>query len=304
MMQHQGEVIAVDQVNVSSGGKPEMTHREGEVLAVDQLSVSFSGRTVLHDVSFTLRAGEFCGLIGANGSGKTTLLRAILGSQALDAGTVRIGCSNGRGGVPARGSSIGYVPQKISLDPYMPLRSRDVVALGLDGHRLGLPLPSRARRNLVDEMLKAVNATQFAEQRIGNLSGGEQQRVLIAHALVRRPGLLLLDEPLANLDIRSSAEIVAVLHQLSVKYLITVLLSAHDMNPLLPAMDRVVYLANGHAVSGRTDEVIRTDVLSRLYGYHIDVIRVHGRVVVIAAEAPGEILAAIEKHPAHVTPVP
>jgi zinc/manganese transport system ATP-binding protein len=304
MMDQEDEMLAVDQVSVSFGAKPEMTYQEGEVLAVDQVSVSFSGRTVLQDVSFKLRAGEFCGLIGANGSGKTTLLRAILGSQALGAGTVRIGCSNGRGGLSSRGSSLGYVPQKISLDPYMPLRARDVVALGLDGHRLGLPLPSRARRSLIDEILKAVNATHFAEQRIGKLSGGEQQRVLIAHALVRRPRLLLLDEPLANLDMRSAAEIVAVLHQLSVKHSITVLLSAHDMNPLLPAMVRVVYLANGRAVSGKTDDVIRTDVLSRLYGYHIDVIRVHGRVLVIAADAPGEIIAAIEKHPAHVAPVP
>lgn len=281
-----------------------MMHQESEVLAVDQVSVSFSGHTVLQDVCFTLRAGEFCGLIGANGSGKTTLLRAILGSQAPNGGTIRISRSNGYSNLSSRGSSIGYVPQKIALDPYMPLRARDVVALGLDGQRLGLPLPSRARRNLIDEMLKAVNAAQFAEQRIGNLSGGEQQRVLIAHALVRRPRLLLLDEPLGNLDMRSAAEIVEVLRQLSVQHLITVLLSAHDMNPLLPVMDRIVYLANGHAVSGKTDDVIRTDVLSRLYGYHIDVIRVHGRVVVIAANSPRDILAAIEKHPAHVAPVP
>jgi len=304
MMQRESDLLAVDRPGGALGGKPELTQHDGEVLAVDRVSVSFPGRTVLSDVSFTLRAGEFCGLIGANGSGKTTLLRAILGSQALDAGTVRIGYSNGRGGLASRRSSIGYVPQKIALDPYMPLRARDVVALGLDGHRLGLPLPSRARRNLIDEMLKAVNAMQFAEQRIGNLSGGEQQRVLIAHALVRRPRALLLDEPLANLDIRSAAEIVALLRQHSVKHLVTVLLSAHDMNPLLPVMDRVVYLANGHAVSGKTDDVIRTDVLSRLYGYHIDVIRVHGRVVVIAADSPRDILAAIEKHPAHVAPVP
>jgi zinc/manganese transport system ATP-binding protein len=281
-----------------------MMHQEGEVLAVNQASVSFSRRTVLQDVSFTLRAGEFCGLIGANGSGKTTLLRAILGSQALGAGTVRIGCANGRGWLAPRGSLIGYVPQNVALDPYMPLRARDVVALGLDGRRLGLPLPSQARRNLIDEMLKVVNATHFSERRIGDLSGGEQQRVLLAHALVRRPQLLLLDEPLANLDMRSVAEIVTVLHQLCVRHLITVLLTAHDMNPLLPVMDRVVYLANGHAVSGETDEVIRTDVLSRLYGYHIDVIRVHGRVLVIAADSPGDILAAIERDPAHVAPVP
>jgi zinc/manganese transport system ATP-binding protein len=276
-----------------------MTCQESEVLAVDRLSVSFSGRIVLQDVGFTLRAGEFCGLIGANGSGKTTLLRTILGFQAPQAGRVRIARSNGRFNLP----SIGYVPQKIALDSSIPLRTRDVVALGLDGHRFGLPLPSRQRRGLVDEMLKAVDAESFADQRVGNLSGGQQQRVLIAHALVRRPRLLLLDEPLANLDIGSAAEIVALLRQLSAVHRITVLLSAHDMNPLLPAMDRIVYLANGRAASGKTDDVIRTDVLSELYGYHIDVIRVHGRVLVIAADAPGEILAAIEKYPAHVAQV-
>ncbi len=277
-----------------------MPQQECDVLTVDQVSVSFSGRAVLEGVSFTLRAGEFCGLIGTNGSGKTTLLRTILGFQTPGAGHVRFDRTSGPGGL----RSIGYVPQKIALDPYMPLRARDVVALGLDGHRFGLPFPSRAHRGFVAEMLAAVDAEKFADQRIGSLSGGQQQRVLIAHALVRRPRLLLLDEPLANLDMRSAAEIVALLHQLSTEHRITVLLSAHDMNPLLPAMDRIVYLANGHAASGRTDEVIRTDVLSRLYGYHIDVIRVHGRVLVIAADAPGEIVSAIEKYPAHVAQIP
>jgi zinc/manganese transport system ATP-binding protein len=303
-MMQEGQALIVERTGVSIGGKPQTIEHEGEVLAVDRVSVSFPGRTILQDVSFTLGVGEFCGLIGTNGSGKTTLLRAIIGSQSLDAGIIRIDRSNGAGGHDSRVSPIGYVPQKIALDPNMPLRARDVVALGLDGNRLGLPLPSRTRRKLVDEMLTSVNAMQFAEQRIGNLSGGEQQRVLIAHALVRRPRLLLLDEPLANLDMRSAAEIVTLLRRHSVKHSIAVLLSAHDMNPLLSAMDRVVYLANGHAVSGKTDDVIRTDVLSRLYGYHIDVVRVHGRVVVIAAESPGDILAALEKHPAHVAPVP
>jgi len=277
-----------------------MTSKEDEVLTVDRVSVSFSGRAVLHEVGFKLFAGEFCGLIGANGSGKTTLLRTILGFQTPGAGRVGIAGAHGVAGRP----SVGYVPQKVFLDPYLPLRAKDVVALGLDGNRFGLPLPSRARRNAVDEMLTAVNAESFASQRVGNLSDGQQQRVLIAHALVRRPRLLLLDEPLANLDMRSAAEIVGLLRRLSAEHTITILLSAHDINPLLPVMDRVVYLANGHAASGRTDDVIRTDVLSKLYGYHIDVIRVHGRVLVIATEAPEEIGAAIEIHPAHVAQVP
>ena len=242
---------------------------------MQRLSVWLSGRQVLHDVSFTLAAGQFCGLIGANGSGKTTLLRTILGLQRADGGEISI--AGGR-------TSLGYVPQKTVLDPEIPLRARDLVALGLDGHRFGLPLPSAARRRRVDEMLHAVDAEAFAGQRVGRLSGGQQQRVLIAHALVRRPRLLLLDEPLASLDLRSAAEIVSLLRRVAAEYGITVLLSAHDMNPLLPVMDRVVYLAHGRAASGRTDEVVRTEVLSGLYGYHIDVIRVHGRVLVVTRE--------------------
>jgi len=267
-----------------------------EVLAVRQASVSLSGRSVLKDIDFALESGEFCGLIGANGSGKTTLLRAILGFVAPSSGSIAI---NG-GGL----ASIGYVPQKFALDPFMPMRARDLVALGLDGNRPGLPLPSRRRRQKVDEMLEAVEATPFADQRIGRLSGGQQQRLLIAHALIRRPRLLLLDEPLANLDMRSVAGIVALLRRLSREFQTTVLLSAHDMNPLLSVMDRIVYLAHGRAASGGTDAVVRTEVLSQLYGYHIDVVRVHGRVLVVAAEAEGDAVAAIERDPVHVAQVP
>ena len=174
----------------------------------------------------------------------------------------------------------------------------------LDGNRLGLPLPSSRRRRRVDEMLEAVDATAFADQRIGSLSGGQQQRVLIAHALIRRPRLLLLDEPLANLDIRSVAGIVGLLRRLSREFQTTVLLSAHDMNPLLPAMDRIVYLAHGRAASGRTEEVVRTEILSRLYGYHIDVLRVHGRVLVVASEGEDDACAALACDPVHVIDVP
>ncbi len=268
-------------------------------LAVEGLCVALGGRQVLRNVSFELEAGEFCALIGSNGSGKTTLLRAILGFIPIDSG--RIGLD---GDAPGAAGRIGYVPQKIALDPSLPLRARDVVALGLDGARLGPPLPSKRRTAQVEQMLQAVGAAGFADQRVGLLSGGQQQRVLVAHALVRRPRLLLLDEPLANLDVRSTAEIVALLRRLSREYGAAVLLSAHDMNPLLPAMDRIVYLANGSAVAGRADEVVRTEVLSSLYGYHVDVVRVHGRVVVVAAEARDEIRDAVARDPVHTAPVP
>jgi zinc/manganese transport system ATP-binding protein len=255
-----------------------------ELLRLEGIGVRLGGRQILRDVSFTVRAGEFTGLIGPNGAGKTTLLKVILGLQAPASGRVLLNGSPRprRGG----GRLIGYVPQKLAVDQDMPLRARDVVALGIDGHRLGLPLPSAARRDLVDEALRAVGADQYADARVGELSGGEQQRVMIAHAVISRPRLLLLDEPLANLDLHSEQGIVAVLARLAREQQIAVLISAHDMNPLMRETSTVVYVAAGRAAAGRTDDVIRTEVLSALYGSHVDVLHVHGRVLVVAGDEP------------------
>jgi zinc/manganese transport system ATP-binding protein len=255
-----------------------VTDATAQVLSMQDVSVRLSGRDVLHEVSFAVAPGELTGLIGSNGAGKTTLFRVILGLQHASAGRVLIaGRARSR-----RNAPIGYVPQKFLLDPDMPLRARDLVGLGLDAHRFGIPRPSRARRALIEEMLAAVDARDFADTRIGLLSGGEQQRVLIAHALIGRPALLLLDEPLANLDLRAAQEVVALLHRISSQLGVAVLISAHEMNPLLPVMDRIVYLAGGRAASGTVEEVVRADVLSELYGSHVDVLDVHGRVLVVA----------------------
>ena len=264
---------------------PDSAHRrdDGELLRLDGISVRLSGRDILTGVGFAIRPGEFTGLIGPNGAGKTTILRVILGLQQPTAGAVTFpGQPHGTNGRRRHGSLIGYVPQKLLIEPDMPLRVRDVVALGIDGNRLGIPFPSRARRELVAGTLRAVGADGYADARVGELSGGEQQRVLIAHALISQPKLLLLDEPLANLDIRSAQGIVGVLAKLAREQQIAVLISAHDMNPLAPVMDRIVYVAAGRAAVGSADEVLRTDVLSRLYGQHVDVLHVHGRVVIVA----------------------
>ena len=248
------------------------------LLQLDGVGVRLGGRQVLSDVSFTVGKGEFAAIIGPNGAGKTTLIRVILGLRPTSAGRVIKGI-NGAG--PGR---IGYVPQKIVIDSDIPLRARDVVALGLDGHKLGFPLPSRRRREQVEQALRDVGAFGYADARVGELSGGEQQRVLIAHALVSRPQLLLLDEPLANLDLRSEQEIVTLLGKLAREQEIAVLLSAHDMNPLLPVMDRIIYVANGKVATGSTDEVVTSEGLTRLYGHPVDVLRVRGRVVVVAGD--------------------
>jgi ABC-type Mn/Zn transport systems, ATPase component len=249
-----------------------------ELLKLDGVGVRLGGREVLRDVSLTVHPGEFTGLIGPNGAGKTTLLRIILGLQPVTRGSVLIDGAPR----PPRDASIGYVPQKLGIEPDTPLRVRDVVSLGRRAqvrHQAAVPGPPRA----VDDMLTAVGARRYADARVGELSGGEQQRVMIAHALIGRPRLLLLDEPLANLDISSEQGIVSVLARLARAEGIAVLLSAHDMNPLMPVMDRIVYVAAGRVAVGTADEVVQPEVLSGLYGQHVDVIRVHGRVLVVAA---------------------
>ena len=256
-----------------------------EILRVDQVSVTLAGRQILDEVSFSIQPGEFTGLIGPNGAGKTTLLRVILGLQRPNAGLVTV---LGQPRSP-RSQPIGYVPQKVLLDPDLPMRARDLVALGLDGNKYGMRLRSGTRGQAVREMLHAVDAERFADARVGNLSGGEQQRVLIAHALISRPRLLLLDEPLANLDLRSGQEIISLLARIAREQQIAVLLSAHEMNPLLPVMDRVVYVAGGRAASGPADEIVTGEVLSRLYGHRVDVLHVQGRVLVVAGSGDDQL---------------
>jgi len=272
-----------------NGCDPQVTLGRTAVLEVTDLTVVLGGRVVLDNVAFDLARGSVAGLIGPNGAGKTTLLKAILGFVTAQSGSLKRSAADGRAV-----AKVGYVPQKIDLDPDMPLRARDLVGLGLDGSRLGFPLPSRKRRTRIDQALEAVGAAQFADKRVGRLSGGEQQRVLIAHAVIRQPDLLLLDEPLANLDLRSEREVVDLVASLARDSGIASLVSTHDVNPLVGAMDKVVYLAAGKSASGRVDEVVTTEVLSALYGHQVDVLRVHGRVVVSVAPGPP---------PPHVDPV-
>ena len=253
------------------------------VLTLGHVAVALGGRPVLRDVDAEIGPGEFVGLIGSNGAGKTTLLRLILGLVRADGGRIEV---LGRPLRHGRGNrAIGYVPQKQGIDPDTPLRGRDLVALGIDGERWGIPLPRKDRRGRVDEALGAVGALAYADAPVGRLSGGEQQRLLIAQALLTNPRLLLLDEPLSNLDPRGAGEVVRLVARLGRERDIAVLLVAHDMNPLVGVMDRVLYLADGRSAIGPVDEVVTGDVLSRLYGYPVDVLNVRGRVLVVSGGA-------------------
>jgi zinc/manganese transport system ATP-binding protein len=254
------------------------------VIGLHDAGVAHGRQFVWRHADLEVAPGEFVVVLGPNGAGKTTLLRVLLGLQPLAEGTVDV-----LGGPPRRGRhAVGYVPQRRTLDSDLTLRARDLVALGVDGDRWGIPVSPAARRRkraLVDRALEAVDATVYADRPVGRLSGGEQQRLLLAQALVTEPRLLLLDEPLGSLDIRSQGVISGLVAGLARERGITVVLVAHDVNPLVSFVDRVVYLAGGAMVSGRTDEVITTDTLSTLYDYPVEVIRdSRGRIVVVGLD--------------------
>ena len=268
--------------------------RHGSVaLEVRDAAVQIGGRTIWSEVSMTVAAGEFVALLGANGSGKSTLLKAVLGAVAPTAGAITVlGRPAG-----AANSAIGYLPQRHAFQVGARLRGVDIVRLGLDGDRYGFPLPLgwgsrgariKAARRRVDEVIDMVGAGGYAHRSLGECSGGEQQRLLIAQALVRRPELLLLDEPLDSLDLPNQASVSALVSEICRESGVAVLLVAHDVNPLLPYLDRVVYLAAGRAVEGPVEQVITGETLTGLYGLPVEVLRASdGRLVVVGQpEAP------------------
>ncbi|HYZ40402.1 MAG TPA: ABC transporter ATP-binding protein [Stellaceae bacterium] len=242
------------------------------------VALRLGGRDVLADVSLEIAAGEFVGVLGPNGAGKTTLMRAVLGLVPANRGTIRV-----LGRPAARGNpAIGYVPQGRSSGSDLRLRGWDFVAGVVDGHRLGLPFASKATHAEVDRVLDLVGARDLARQPLAEMSGGEQQRLLLAQALIARPQLLLLDEPLVNLDPHYQGDLVGLTRSLRDELGVTILFSAHELNPLLGALDRVLYLGRGQAALGTVDDVITGPVLSRLYGAKIDVVRLKGRIFVMS----------------------
>jgi len=252
------------------------------LLKTTDASLSFGTRAIWDKLSFAVEKGEFIALIGANGTGKSTLLKAIIGVQDLDSGSIEL----------EDGASISYIPQHRTEDSATPLKVKDLVRLGLDGHKPGLPLPTLAAKEKVTAALSSVQALELANESIGNLSGGEMQRVRVAQAMIGSPDLILADEPLSNLDLNQQLVVSELFEQQRKKTGAAVLFVTHDVNPIIDYVDKVLYLAPGGYRMGTTEEVMQSEVLSELYGADIDVVRNQGRIVVIGthdhAHHPGE----------------
>ena len=252
-----------------------------DVVDLSGARLAFGDRVLWDELNLAVRAGEFIAVLGPNGTGKTSLLKVLLGELPLSAGTVTVA-----GRPVTEGSDlIGYVPQHRAIDPGLTLRGSDLVGLGLDGHRWGVTSlrPSeRSRRSAaVQTALRQVNADRLASVPVGVMSGGELQRVRIAQALASDPVLLLCDEPLLNLDPANARLVSALIDQRRRDANTAVLFVTHEVNPVLPYVDRVLYLVDGRFQVGTVDEVMTSDTLSRLYRADIQVVKVHGRYVVV-----------------------
>lgn len=252
-------------------------------LQLHQAGVQFGDRTLWSDVTFSLQRGEFLAVLGPNGSGKSTFLKVLLGLQGLSAGSAQVLGREVRRGAP----DIGYIPQHHNLEPETPLRAKDLVQLGLEGHKYGIPWLNRRSRARVDSLINRVGAAEYADRPVGLLSGGELQRLRAAQALANDPALLLCDEPLHSLDLNHQRAITDLISSQAEQHGSAVVFVTHEINPVISHVDRVLYFARGDYRIGTVEEVMRSEVLSELYQSAVEVIEHKGQLLVLSEHPVG-----------------
>lgn len=247
------------------------------VIITDQLSLGFDHQAIVTNVNVTIHKSEFIGILGPNGSGKSTFLKALLGFIKPLSGQILV-----LGAPPQHGhAAVGYMPQMRSQASIVNLTARSILEVSCEGTRYGVPLSSKAKKCEITRVLELVNATNFADRPFQQLSGGERQRIYLAQALLDNPKILLLDEPFSNLDPHIQEVFINLLAEIQKNIDVTILFTAHDPNPLLRIMSRVLYFAKGKAVIGPVDEIITSDTLSSLYEMPIEVVHLNQRLYVI-----------------------
>ena len=257
---------------------------ENNIIKAKNLSIAYGNHVVWQNANFTVKKGKFIGILGPNGAGKTTLFRLLLGLEKPTSGELDVLGKN-----PHRGNPhIGYVPQRHHVDSDMNIEALEIVRIGLTGNKWGMSFSGEKEREMALDALKIVGAEKLAYRPLGKLSGGELQRVFLAEALVAKPDLLLLDEPLANLDIRREANLVQLVSEIVKSGGVTALLIAHNINPLLPVLDSVIYIAEGKIATGTPNEIFTSESLTKIYGTQVEVLHdSHGRVAILGVdEAP------------------
>jgi zinc/manganese transport system ATP-binding protein len=255
------------------------TSEAASAISLRGADLDLGGRRLWTGLDLEIARGEFLAVLGPNGAGKTSLLKVLLGLLPLSGGTALVA-----GAPPHRGSTlVGYVPQQKGFDADLGARGRDLVAFGAMGHRYGRIWPRREIRRRVDAAIAAVGATGYAKAPIGRLSGGEQQRLRIAQALIGDPAVLLCDEPLLSLDLNHQRGVVELLDARRRSADTAVVMVTHEINPVLPLVDRILYLVDGRWAIGTPDEVMTSERLTDLYRTQVDVVRVRGRIIVVGA---------------------
>lgn len=268
-------------MNATATRRPTLATGSDFAIRADHVEVAYQSNVVWHDATFDVGRGEFVAVIGPNGAGKTTLFRVLLGLLKSIDGRLEVFGESPRRGNPR----IGYVPQRHTIDEDTHIAARILVQLGVTGNRWGPGVLSKVDREAVNDAIEAVGATELAGKRLGSLSGGELQRIFLAEALAGHPEMLLLDEPLSNLDMHRTRDLVEVVHDLVRTRGVTVLLVAHDINPLITCLNKVIYIANGRVATGRPDEVLTTESLTQLYGFPVEVLRdTRNNIVIVGGE--------------------
>lgn len=264
-----------------------------DVIIAKDLSVGYTGRSVWNGANFSVKRGEFVAVIGPNGAGKTTMFRLLLGLQQPTSGGITV-----FGQRPARGNPrIGYVPQRHLIDNETSIECIELVRLAYSGYKFGLSLSSDDEKEAAYSALKAVGAADLALKPLSALSGGELQRIFLAEALVSKPDILLLDEPLSNLDLKRASDLVRLIDRVTKSRNVTTFLVAHDINPLIQFLDKIIYIANGKVATGAPSEVLTSKRLTSLYGTHVEVLRdSRGHILIHSLYGAQEEQKEVDEH--------